>query len=266
MTLIPLDKKAGTEQAQGLSYAEMPLGGERVELAMELFLPKTSARPAPLLVWLGPDCLTDREVNPTGPRRLADFLTRNGVAMAMPAVRVGATRADLPDALAERLAMIEPKRDKSVDAILSTFPAVAATQDICALLARVSQDGGAMGLSGQTVLAGAGIGAGLAFNVAIVSPHLGLSRPDPVGVISYSGTCAWPSLFTPDTIRAFALHNPTNRRIPIGPIRVMAARDPSFELIEGIEQAHASLGLWPQESMQDACRRLLARVQTWCGL
>ena len=266
MTLLPLDKKAGTEQAQGLSYADMPVEGARVSLGMDLFLPKASKRPAPLVVWLGPDCLTDRSVNPTGPRRLADFLTRNGVAMAFPTVRVGATRVDLPDAVVERLALIEPQRDRNVDAVLSTFPAIAATQDICALLARVSLDGASMGLSGQTVLAGAGIGAGLAFNVAVVAPHLGLSRPDPVGILSYSGTCAWPQMYAPNTIRAFALHNPTDRRISIAAIRTMAARDPAFELLEGIEQAHASLGLWPQETTQQACSRILARVARWCAL
>ncbi|MEM7596689.1 MAG: alpha/beta hydrolase fold domain-containing protein [Pseudomonadota bacterium] len=265
MTITPLDTKAGTEQAPGLIYAEMPLSGQIVRLATDLYLPKSAARPAPLLVWLGADILSDRSANPAGPRRLAEVLTRHGVALATPSVRVGAARSDLPNGVVERLARIEKDRDLSVDPVLSTFPAMAATEDICAFLAWVEVQGAQFGLSGQVVLAGASTGAGLAFNTAIVAPRLGLSRPAPVGLMSYSGTCAWPSFFAPGAMRAFAMHNPTDRRMSIAPVRVMAQLDPLFELIESIEQAHGSLGLWPQETTQDACGRILARVHRWCA-
>ena len=59
------------------------------------------------------------------------------------------------------------------------------------------------------------------------------------------------------------MHNPTDRRVPIGPVRIMAHLDPHFELIESIEQAHGSLGRWPQETTQEACNRILARVHRW---
>ncbi|MEO0751233.1 MAG: hypothetical protein AAFY25_05480 [Pseudomonadota bacterium] len=264
MTLTPFDKKAGTEQALDVIYADRPLLGQITPVCTDIFLPKPAARPAPLLIWLGADILSERAPNPVGPRRLADMLTRHGVALCAPKVRVGAGRSDLPNSVVERLSQIEKDRDQSVDPGLSTFPAIAATEDICALLAWVEVEGASYGLSGKTVLVGASTGAGLAFNIALVAPRLGLSRPAPVGLMSYSGTCAWPSFFAPNAMHAFALHNPTDRRMPIGPIRTMAQLDPQFELIESIEQAHGSLGLWPQETTQQACNRILARIHRWC--
>lgn len=265
MMLAPLDIEAGTQQIKGLVYAQPPLGGRVVPLGMDLFLPPPEARPAPLLIWLGPDILSHGATKTVGTKVLADFMTRNGVALAAPSVRVDATRADLPNALVERLARIESKRDTSVDAHLSTLPAIAATEDLCALLVWVDLEGRNLGLNGRTVLAGASLGAGLAFNAAVVAPHIGLRRPEPAGILSFSGTCPWPSLFAPGQLRAFALHNPSDRRMPIEPIREMAQNDPMFELIESIEQVHGSLGLWPQESAHEACTRILARVKLWCA-
>lgn len=264
MVFTALDKKAGTRTAREMVYAERRLNGKAVPLTTDLFVPKATRGPAPLLVWLGADILTDRAINPKGPQRLADALTRQGVALAVPKVRMGAQRSDLPDATIEALGTLDSKRDKSVDPELSTSPAIAATEDICALLTFVATQGNALGLSGQTVLAGASMGAGLAFNVAMAAPHLGFDVPAPVGVLSYSGTCAWPDLYEPERVRVFALHNPLDDRIPIGPVRAMAAKDPLFELIESVEQAHGSLGLWPEETALQACARIQSRVTGWC--
>ncbi|MEL6118562.1 MAG: hypothetical protein AAFQ60_01465 [Pseudomonadota bacterium] len=265
MTHAPLDTKSGTQQIDGLVYAQPSLEGHVVPLGVDLFLPPSEARPAPLLVWLGPDILSNSATKTVGTKVLADFLTRHGVALAVPKVRVNATRADVPNTLIERLARIEGKRDKSVHADLSTLPAMAATQDLCALLTWADGKGKEVGLTGRTVLAGASTGAGLAFNAAVVAPHIGLRRPEPAGILSYSGTCAWPSLYAPGQLRVFALHNPSDRRMPIDPIREMAQNDPMFELIESIEQVHGSLGLWPQETAEDACTRILTRVKQWCA-
>ncbi|MEO0369947.1 MAG: hypothetical protein AAF231_00680 [Pseudomonadota bacterium] len=265
MTQTNLDQDTGTHHTSGLVYAEKPLGGQMVSLMTDLFVPQVRGRPAPLLVWLGADIMTDRAINPKGPQRLADILTRKGVALAAPKVRVGAKRADLPNAAIEGLGRLEAKRAPVADPSLSTFPATAATEDICALLNFVAEEGADIGLSGQVVLAGASMGAGLAFNVALAAPHLGLDRLSPVGVLSYSGTCAWPALFEPGRLRVFALHNPNDDRMPIQPIRDMAAKDPAFELIESMEQAHGSLGLWPEETAVQACTRILTRVTGWCG-
>lgn len=265
MTQPTLDQETGTQHTSGLVYAEKPLGGQIVSLKTDLFVPKASARPAPLLIWLGADIMTDRAINPKGPQRLADILTRKGVALAAPMVRVGANRADLPNAAIEGLGRLEAKRDPSVDPTLSTFPATAATEDICALLNFVAENSANLGLSGQVVLAGASMGAGLAFNVAVAAPHLGLDRLSPVGVLSYSGTFAWPALYEPGRLRVFALHNPNDDRMALGPIRDMATKDPAFELIESMEQAHGSLGLWPEETALQACTRILTRVTGWCA-
>ncbi|MEM7732655.1 MAG: hypothetical protein AAF280_07715 [Pseudomonadota bacterium] len=265
MTFTAFDKRAGTRVARDLIYAKTRLDGQDVPLSTDLFVPKAAAGPAPLLVWLGADILTDRAINPKGPQRLADALTRQGVALAAPKVRVGARRSDLPDTAIEGLGRLDSKRDTSVDPVLSTSPAIAATEDICAFLTFVAEKGEELGLSGQTVLAGASIGAGLAFNVAVAAPHLRFDRPAPVGVLSYSGTCAWPDLHEPERLRVFALHNPSDDRMPINPVRAMAAKDPLFELIESMEQAHGSLGLWPEETALQACARIQTRVTGWCA-
>lgn len=249
---------------RGLVYAKKPVQGQMMALKADFFAPKGAGAPAPLLVWLGADVLSDREMNPKGPQRLAEVLTRKGVALAAPMVRVGATRGDLPYSAIERLGSLEALRDKSVDPDLSTIPTIAATQDICALLAFVAENAEELGLSGQIVLAGASMGAGLAFNVGVVAPALGLDRPTPAGILSYSGACAWPSLYEPGTLRVFALNNPVDPKTPIGPIRAMAEKDPSIELIESMEQAHGSLGLWPQETALQACLRIQTRVIQWC--
>lgn len=255
----------GPQEARGVTYAEAPIGEQTVPLKVDLFLPDLAGANAPLLVWLGADILSDAGKTRSGPRILAQFLTQHGVAVAVPNVRVDAGRVDLPNSVVERLALIEARRDGTVDPRLSTFPAVAATQDVCALLSWIEHHASHLGLSGKTVLAGSSTGAGLAFNVSVIAPHLDLYRPDPKGILSFSGTCPWPSLFPAGTLNVFALHNPTDRRIAIDAIRSMAHMDQNFELIESIEQTHGSLGLWPNEPTQDACARILARVKRWCA-
>lgn len=265
MPPVSLDKFADYATVRSVQYAQHAKAGAKLWLQADLYLPKATAQPAPLLIWLGAGILAERAANPVGPQRLAGFLTQNGVGLAVPRVRVDATQGDVAPSVMEHLAQIELHRDIGVDGTLSSFSGLAATEDLCALLSWVQANASHHGLSGQTVLAGASLGAGLAFNVAVAAPHLGLRRPQPVGVLSYSGMCAWPVLFTQGALRVFALHNPIDRRVSITSVRTMAARDPFFELIESIEQAHGSLGLWPQESSQQACARILTRVQQWCA-
>ncbi len=265
MTFVSLDSKSGSELAEGLVYGRARLSGAMTALTMDLFLPGKTRRPSPLLVWLGADILTSKTSKPAGNRVLAGWLTREGVAMAVPSVRSKAQRSDVPDMVIETLPDIEAHRDGTVPPELSSFSALAVTSDICALLRWVEAEGLDYGLSGKVVLAGSSAGAAMAFNAAVVAPHLGLDRPEPAGVISYTGSCAWPGLYAKGRLRTLALHNPSDRRVGIGPVRKMAQNDPAFELYECIEQAHGSLGFWPQEAPQDACNRILARVRRWCG-
>lgn len=265
MTVITTNTAEGAKRPGDLVYAEQPLGTQNVSLTTRLFMPEPGGRPAPVLIWLGAAVLTERTANPQGPERLAGYLNRQGVALAEPTLRTNAGPRDIPAHAVERLSVIEPRRETDVDPVLSSFAGIGATADVCSLLAWLDQNADAMGLSGQIVLAGASIGASLAFNVAVMAPHLGLFRPDPVGLLSYSGTCAWPSLYAPSRMSVFALNNPIDPQTPVGPVRAMARRDPRFEIIESLEQTHGSLGLWPKESSQEACGRILDRIQRWCA-
>jgi dienelactone hydrolase len=265
MTSIIQDKARTPQSARRLTYGHSRVAGQTVALEVDLFVPDASHLPAPVLVWLGADVLSVKSGHGSGLRLLAHWLAPEGIAVAVPKVRVGADRSDVQNHVIERLPDIERHRDLTVPTDMSSFEALAAMEDLCTFLDWVATNGQSHGLSGKVVLAGSATGAAMAFNVACVAPYLGLARPHPIGLLSYSGTCAWPGLYPSGSLKTFALHNPTDRKIGIGPIRKMAHSDQSFELIEAIEQAHGSLGLWPGESPQAACDRILARVKRWCA-
>ncbi len=264
MTIVPLEPKAGTEHLADCTYGTARRDGQSVALAADLFLPPKASRPAPLLVWLGADILSLKRPGHAGHRILASRLTRLGVAMAAPRVRVGAGRADLRKHVLERLPEIERQRDITVPPALSSFAALAAVEDICTFLTWVGEAGARHHLSGRVVLAGSSIGGAMAFHTGFVAPSLWLERPNPAGIMSFSGSSAWPGLYMPGRYKVFALHSPTDQRIRIDQVRAMAQTDPAFELIECVEQAHGSLGIWPGEALEEASQRIVAKVNRWC--
>lgn len=249
----------GAEAAREVIHARAPCAGAEAALRMSIFRPGAAERPAPLLFWLQAEGFGKATVGQGPPLRLARQMTHKGIALAVPELRLQAEGRDLSPALrAEMAALPEP-----LPGIPSGAAALAAMADAARGLAWLDAAREAIGLTGRPVLGGSLAGAVTALNLAYLAPRVGLDRPEPGGLISYSGGFAWPSLFAPGRYPVFALHNPFDSRMPIASARRMAEADPRFELLEAFEHRPGTLRVWPQEPRAEVFGRIRTLVRAW---
>ena len=274
LILTDFDPRAGTRMAADVLYAHAVLGGVPVALHGTLYLPAPGGAAAPLLVWLPGnghpteqhDGQHDGQRGRLQTRRLARQLTAAGFALATPQLRPRAECDDLAEATRARLAEIERMPVAPGAARLTGWPALAATEDAARFVGWLAARAAALGLAPRPVLGGTGDGAATAFNLAFLAPFLGLERPEPAGILSFSGGFAWPGLYRPAVYPVFALHNPFDQTLDIGPIRALSQIDPALELIEAWEHQHGALRVHPKESRTQAYGRLRALLRDWCGV
>ncbi|WP_397544603.1 hypothetical protein, partial [Roseovarius salis] len=183
------------------------------------------------------------------------------IALVVPELRLAAGADDLPPALRRRMAELpEP-----LHGLPAGPEALAAMADAVACLGWLEAARDRIGLAGRPVLGGTAAGALTAFNVAYAAPAIGLDRPEPGGILSYSGGFAWPGLFVPGRYPVFALHNPFDTRIPVQSVRRLAETDPDVELIEAFDHGPGTLRVWPQEPRDHVFGRIRTLVQEWSG-
>ncbi|MCZ7675720.1 MAG: hypothetical protein M5U35_07450 [Roseovarius sp.] len=182
-----LDPSVGTRVAKDVVYAHAPQAGGQVALAVTLYLPAPGSRPAPVLVWTPPAGARAAARGGVLVRRLARQLTSQGFALAAPRFRPGATEADLTPATRARMAALALLPVAPGAEALAGPAAAAAAEDGARFLAWLVARQAALGLTGRPVLGGCAGGAASAFGLVFLAPHLGLDRPDPGGVLSYSG-------------------------------------------------------------------------------
>lgn len=260
IALADFDARAGTRRAEAAVYGNAPLAGRRIALQAALYLPAPGGAPAPVLVWLP---ATGRDSAQT--RRLARQLTAEGFALAVPRVRRQAGEGDLAPPTRARLPALADLPLAPGAAALAGPAALAATEDAVRFLAWLAARAPALGLAGRPVLGGGGVGAAVAFNAAFLAPHLGLGRPDPGGILSYSGGFAWPTLYRPAVWPVFAIHNPFDRIVPIAPVRALSQADPALELVEAWLHAHGTLRAHPREPRPVTFGRIRDRLRAWAG-
>ena len=257
------DGRAGSRVAADVVFGHAPLGGQEVALRASVYLPKPGGRPPPLLVWIHGGGFRDGRHDQLQIRRLARQLTIEGFALATPEYRLGAGEADLT-ATRERLAELE-RLPVAGEPWMAGAAAIAATEDVAAFLGWLEEQRGELGFAGRPVLGGSGAGAVTAFNAAYLAPFLGLERPEPGGILSYSGGFAWPELYEPGKYPVFALHSPFDDTLGIGPVRALSQMDPALELIEAWEQEHGLLRVHPQETKPVTFGRIRAMLEAWAA-
>ena len=259
MEFAAFNPATGAEMARDVVYAYAPRDGRDVALHVDIYRPAAAARPALMLVWLhGGDFHTGNHAH-GGHRRLARWLTAAGVALATPQIRLGAGEADLCDDLRARL----PGPTEAAPGVPAGPEALAAMEDIVRFLGWLEGARAAIGIRGRPVLGGSRAGAVSAFNVAFAAPWFGLERPEPGGILSFSGAFAWPELYTLGRCPVFALHNPADSGMPIGPVRRMAEADSGVELIEAPEQTPGAIRVWPNEPKRDFYGRIATLLEEW---
>ncbi|MEQ8292186.1 MAG: carboxylesterase family protein [Roseovarius sp.] len=256
------DRKAGSRVAADVVFGHAPLGGQEVVLRASVYLPKPGGRPPPLLVWIHGGGFRDGSHDQLQIRRLARQLTIEGFALATPEYRLGAEEADLSVATRTRLEALE-RLPVEGEPWMAGAAAIAATEDVAAFLGWLEEQRGELGFAGRPVLGGSGAGAVTAFNAAYLAPFLKLARPEPGGILSYSGGFAWPELYEPGKYPVFALHNPFDEVLGIGSIRALSQIDPEMELIEAWEQEHGLLRVHPQETKPVTFGRIRAMLAAW---
>lgn len=260
IALAAFDARAGTRMAAAVVYGDAPLAGRRIALEATLYLPAAGGAPAPVLVWL-PGARRDR----VRTRRLARHLTAEGCALAAPRLRWQAVEADLSPATRARLPALADLPPAPGAAALAGPAALAATEDAALFLGWLVARAPALGLAGRPVLGGSGAGAAVAFNAAFLAGLLALERPDPGGILCYSGGFAWPALYRPATCPVFAMHNPFDAILPIGSVRALARADPALELVEAWLQDHGALCAHPREPRPVTFGRIRDRLRDWAG-
>lgn len=263
ITFADFDARAGTRVAADVVYGHAPLGGRRQALHASIFLPRPAPGPPPMLVWLHGGDFHGGRHDQVHVRRLARQLAAEGFALAAPQYRLGAGVEDLGAGVRARLDDLAALPVADDPARLGGAAALAATEDAARFLSWLGAQGPALALAGRPVLGGSGAGAITAFNAAFLAPWLGLRRPEPGGILSYSGGFAWPDLYRPGRYPVFALHNPFDIEIGIASIRALSARDPGLELIEAMEQAHGALRVHAKEPKTVTFGRIRAILAAW---
>ncbi|MEQ8896644.1 MAG: hypothetical protein RID23_06095 [Roseovarius sp.] len=258
------DGKAGSRVAGDVVYGHAPLGGQEVALHATLYLPKPGGRPPPLLVWIHGGGFRDGSHDQLQIRRLARQLTIEGFALATPEYRLGAEAADLSAATRARLTVLE-NVPVAGEPWMAGAAAIAAAEDVAVFLNWLEGVRAELGFAGRPVLGGSGAGAVTAFNAAYLAPVLGLQRPEPGGILSYSGGFAWPELYEPGKYPVFALHNPFDEVLGIASVRALSQRDPEMELIEAWEQEHGLLRVHPQETKPTTFGRIRGMLEAWAA-
>lgn len=257
--------------ARGLVYGSARQGGMMRDLRLDLYLPdpqsaetraETQAQ-VPLLIWLHAGGFTGGRHDLPIYLRLARQMVSGGCALAMVEYRLGAQEEDLEEDLARRFAAMTAKRDPNISADLAGPAAVAACADLCMAMGWLVTRAGALGLAPRPVLGGSEAGACTALAAAFAAPLLGLERPDPAGVLSYSGALAWPALFEPDRSPVLAFHNPADPQVDIGPVRKLAETCANVTLIEVPDHPNGSVRLWPEEGRAASFGRIRDRLHEW---
>ena len=258
------DGRAGSRVAADVVYGQAPLGGQEVALRASVYLPKPGGRPPPLLVWIHGGGFRDGSHDQLQIRRLARQLTIEGFALATPEYRLGAEEADLAVETRVRLTALE-RLPVAGEPWMAGAAAIAATEDVARFLSWLEGQRAELGFAGRPVLGGSGAGAVTAFNAAYLAPFLKLERPEPGGILSYSGGFAWPELYEPGKYPVFALHNPFDETLSIAPVRALSQMDPEMELIEAWEQEHGLLRVHPQETKPVTFGRIRGLLEAWSG-
>jgi len=252
----------GSELARGVAYTDAPAGGAEVALHVDIYRPSADQRPAPVLVWLHGGDFRSGDYAHVKHRRLARQLTIEGFALATPQFRLGSGAADLSPPVRERLPELQ---ETARDGVPAGPPALAAMEDVAAFLRWLDAAREEIGIAGRPVLGGSAAGAVTAFNVAFAAPALGLERPEPGGLLSFSGGLAWPEFHVPGRYPVFALHNPADGHIPPASVRRLAEADSGVQLIEAPEQTQGAIRVWPKEPKPDFYGRIRAMVRAWAG-
>lgn len=263
MEFNAFDTRAGSRVAADTVYAHAPHAGGEVPLRASLYLPKRQDGPVPMLVWMHGGRFTGGDHAELQIRRLARQLTIEGFALAAPQYRLGAAEADLSAPVRARLGELERMPMAGRPEQLAGAQAVAAAEDVTRFLGWLDARAEGLGLAPRPVLGGSGAGAVTAFNAAFLAPWLGLDRPEPAGILSYSGGFAWPDLYQPGRYPVFALHNPFDTELGIESIRALSQRDAGLELIEAFEQEHGALRVHPKEAKAATFGRIRAMLSRW---
>lgn len=263
MEFTEFDAKSGARMAADLVYGAAPLEGEMRPLQATIYLPEPGDLPPPLLVWFHGGGFRSGHYGQVHIRRLARQLTGTGFALATPGYRLGAGEGDLGPAVRTRLPELAKLPQAGDPAQLAGPAALAACEDAAAFLRWLEARREALPFAGRPVLGGSGAGAVTAFNLACLAPWLGLERPEPGGILSYSGGFAWPELYIPGRYPVFALHNPADTEMGIASIRALSVRDPALELLEAMEQDHGALRVHPKEPKPVTFGRIRAMLSKW---
>lgn len=259
------DGRTGARVAEDVVYARAPRAGGQVALAATIYLPAPGSGPAPVLVWMPPARPAGAARGGVLIRRLARHLTAEGIALAAPRFRLAAAEDDLLPATRARLGALAQVPVAPGAGALTGPAALAAAEDGARFLNWLAARQAVLGLAGRPVLGGSGTGAASAFGAAFLAPFLGIERPDPGGIFSYSGGFAWPALCRPGLCPVFALHNPFDDTLPIGPVRALSQADPGVDLVEAWLQEHGALRAHPREPRPVTFGRIRDRMREWTG-
>ncbi len=264
-TIEPVDfeTRHGMRLAADVVFARARQGGREHVLGATLCLPRATAARAPVLIWLHGGDFRSGGMARLQTRRLARHLTAAGIAVAVPQYRPRAGKEDLSAATRARLSDLAAQPASVDPARLGGVAALAAVEDAARFSVWLAARAEALGLVGRPVLGGSAAGAITALNLAHLAPWLGLERPDPVGVLSFSGGFAWPGLYAPGRAPVLALHNPGDALVPVAALRALSDRDPALELIESPRHEQGALRLHPAEPRRLSYGRIIAKIVHW---
>jgi hypothetical protein len=246
-----------------VTYATAPTSrGDRPLLADVTVL---EGPPADLLVWMHSGGFRTGSRQHRSHAVIARRFALQGIATAFIDYRLARPPAVLHAASASLLPALQADARAAGEEMPDSFwgpRALAVVEDACAFMRYAKTRTTDWNLSGKFIVGGSSAGAISALNTLWLPQFMALDRPPISTVFAFSGGFAYPSFRHATGARIYALHNPTDSRVPISSIRRLAARtgphDDPVTLIEDARNIHGDFCITPQEPVRDAIRRIAA--------
>ncbi|PRY80283.1 putative esterase [Yoonia maritima] len=239
--------------------------GQPTSLNMHYFKAKGTG-PSPVFVWLHSGGFRTGRISHKTHRMLARWLTAANISVVFPEYRLKSRPRDLTDVSRQGLEALEIYARPDFPGGFRGAAAMAALEDAIAFLAWLESKRDEYAFSGPIVLGGSSAGAITALNVVYLAPLLEMTKQEVGGVISCSGGYAY-SLTPPlVTTPVFALHNPSDPRVPSQPIIDLASKNSTIELMLSDQNHHGSWSLSPNEARHKAFARMIGKVREFSGV
>ncbi|WP_406736314.1 alpha/beta hydrolase [Thioclava sp. GXIMD4215] len=232
-----------------------------VDLHVDLYRPKESSGPVPLVVWLHAGGFRTGSRQSWTHAKIAQIFVDEGYAFAALDYRLARPPAVLSWPTQQKLSELLNDGQTHCPGLNESFRGrrpMAVVEDVCAFFGWITAREAEFGLSGEYLLAGASAGGISVLNTLFLAEHLGRTLPPIRAAFVLSGGFAFPSFMGATRTPILAIHNPADERVDFSAIMLLKEKRPEqVELIVAHRQKHGFPMVIPEEPMAAGIGRFI---------